>query len=214
MTGWGRLGTWFALNQIEETPDFICLSKGLTGGIFPLGVTVTTNQVYESFLSQETKNAFLHGHSFTANPIACSVALKNIELLKKSKVWKRIHSIDKQLKNFVKKHESNPKIQSIRSIGTILAFELNQFGEKDYFSKNNHLYYKKLRDKKLFIRPLGNTIYLNPPYCITKKGMSKEQYGFRLREHAFKNALRESFKLISKSVKSLHSKVCTSPVSG
>jgi adenosylmethionine-8-amino-7-oxononanoate aminotransferase len=132
-------------------------------------VTVTSNRIYNAFLSSETKHAFLHGHSFTANPIACSVALKNIELLKKSKVWKRIHSIDKQLKNFVKKHESNPKIQSIRSIGTILAFELNQFGEKDYFSKNNHLYYKKLRSKKLFIRPLGNTIYLNPPYCITKK---------------------------------------------
>ena len=78
MTGWGRLGTWFALNQIEETPDLICLSKGLTGGIFPLGVTVTTNQVYESFLSQETKNAFLHGHSFTANPIACATALKTL----------------------------------------------------------------------------------------------------------------------------------------
>lgn len=169
MTGWGRLGTWFALNQIEETPDLICLSKGLTGGIFPLGVTVTTNQVYESFLSQETKNAFLHGHSFTANPIACATALKNIELLNKPSVWKRIKSIEKQLAKFVSKHITNPKIKAIRSKGTILAFELDGFEETDYFSKNNHLYYKKLRDKKLFIRPLGNTIYLNPPYCITKK---------------------------------------------
>jgi adenosylmethionine-8-amino-7-oxononanoate aminotransferase len=169
MTGWGRLGTWFALNQIEETPDLICLSKGLTGGIFPLGVTVTTNQVYESFLSQETKNAFLHGHSFTANPIACATALKNIELLNKPSVWKRIKSIEKQLAKFVSKHITNPKIKAIRSKGTILAFELDGFEETDYFSKNNHLYYKKLRDKKLFIRLLGNTIYLNPPYCITKK---------------------------------------------
>ena len=169
MTGWGRLGTWFALHQIEETPDFICLSKGLTGGIFPLGVTVTTNQVYESFLSQETKNAFLHGHSFTANPIACATALKNIELLNKPNVWKRIKSIENQLAKFVSKHITNPKIKAIRSKGTILAFELDGFEETDYFSKNNQLYYKKLREKKLFIRPLGNTIYLNPPYCITKK---------------------------------------------
>ena len=169
MTGWGRLGTWFALNQIEETPDFICLSKGLTGGIFPLGVTVTTNQVYESFLSHETKNAFLHGHSFTANPIACATALKNIELLNKPSVWKRIKSIEKLLAKFVSKHTTNPKIKTIRSKGTILAFELDGFEETDYFSKNNQLYYKKLREKKLFIRPLGNTIYLNPPYCITKK---------------------------------------------
>ena len=169
MTGWGRLGTWFALNQIEETPDLICLSKGLTGGIFPLGVTVTTNKVYESFLSQETKNAFLHGHSFTANPIACATALKNIELLNKPSVWKRIKSIENQLAKFVSKHITNPKIKAIRCKGTILAFELDGFEETDYFSKNNHLYYKKLREKKLFIRPLGNTIYLNPPYCITKK---------------------------------------------
>jgi adenosylmethionine-8-amino-7-oxononanoate aminotransferase len=115
MTGWGRLGTWFALNQIEETPDFICLSKGLTGGIFPLGVTVTTNQVYESFLSHETKNAFLHGHSFTANPIACATAIKNIELLNKPSVWKRIKSIEKLLAKFVSKHITNPKIKTIRS---------------------------------------------------------------------------------------------------
>ena len=182
MTGWGRLGTWFALNQLEENPDFICLSKGLTGGIFPLGVTVTSDRIYNAFLSRETKHAFLHGHSFTANPIACSVAIKNIALLKDPKVWKQIHSIDKQLKQFVKKHESNPKIQSIRSIGTILAFELKEFGEKDYFSKNNHLYYKKLRKEKLFIRPLGNTIYLNPPYCIHKKEL---EYIFKTFETIF-----------------------------
>jgi adenosylmethionine-8-amino-7-oxononanoate aminotransferase len=172
MTGFGRLGTWFALNQIDENPDFICLSKGLTGGIFPLGVTVTSNKIYDAFLSNETKQAFLHGHSFTANPISCSVASKNIELLKKPKVWKQIQTIEKELIDFVNKHKTNQKIENIRSIGTILAFELQDFGEKDYFSKNNHLYYNKLREEKLFIRPLGNTIYLNPPYCITKKELT------------------------------------------
>jgi adenosylmethionine-8-amino-7-oxononanoate aminotransferase len=96
-------------------------------------------------------------------------SFKNIELLNKPSVWKRIKSIENQLSKFVSKHITNPKIKAIRSKGTILAFELDGFEETDYFSKNNHLYYKKLRDKKLFIRPLGNTIYLNPPYCITKK---------------------------------------------
>lgn len=172
MTGWGRLGTWFALNQLVESPDFICLSKGLTGGIFPLGATVTSDKIYNAFLSSETKHAFLHGHSFTANPIACSVANKNIELLKKTKVWKQIQTIENELIDFVQKHKSNSKIHNVRSIGTILAFELQDFVEKDYFSKNNHLYYKKLREEKLFIRPLGNTIYLNPPYCITKKELT------------------------------------------
>ncbi|MBP6459854.1 MAG: adenosylmethionine--8-amino-7-oxononanoate transaminase [Crocinitomicaceae bacterium] len=169
MTGWGRLGTWFALDQIKENPDFICLSKGLTGGIFPLGVTITTEKIYQAFLSTETKHAFLHGHSYTANPISCAVALKNIELLKKKKVWNQIHSIETRLKKFVDKHKTNVQIKNIRSKGTILAFELNEFSDVDYFSKNNQLYYQKLKEKKLFIRPLGNTIYINPPYCIKKK---------------------------------------------
>jgi adenosylmethionine-8-amino-7-oxononanoate aminotransferase len=166
MTAWGRTGKTFAMDHLNVIPDFICLSKGLTGGILPLGVTVTHQYIYDAFLSNETKTAFLHGHSFTANPIACAVALKSIDLLLSNKVQNDIKLVERKNEAFVEKFKNHPSIHQIRSYGTILAFELKEFQEDDYFSKKNHIIYEYFRKRGLFIRPLGRTIYFNPPYCI------------------------------------------------
>ncbi len=166
MTGWGRTGRLFASDYLETRADIICLSKGLTGGFLPLGLTLCTHNIYDSFKS--TGKTFYHGHSFTANPISCACANASIELLLNAKTQKSINSISQQHKAFVHQLKKIPNIFNARSKGTIVAFEwktenaaYNLFDAKkitDYFLKCG-----------IFLRPLGNTIYVMPPYCISKK---------------------------------------------
>ncbi|MCE2992383.1 MAG: adenosylmethionine--8-amino-7-oxononanoate transaminase [Candidatus Jidaibacter sp.] len=154
MTGFGRTGTNFALEQIDSKPDFLCLSKGITGGFLPLALTVTTENIYSAFLHDEWKYAFAHGHSYTANPIACAAAVTSLKLLKKTNL-DAINNAHKLGMSYLK--ERLPNIKHTRIIGTISAFEVDLA--------------QKLKPKflasGLLIRPLGNTIYLLPPYCIT-----------------------------------------------
>jgi adenosylmethionine-8-amino-7-oxononanoate aminotransferase len=154
MTGFGRTGTNFALEQIDSKPDFLCLSKGITGGFLPLALTVTTENIYSAFLHDEWKYAFAHGHSYTANPIACAAAVTSLKLLKKTNL-DAINNAHKLGMSYLK--ERLPNIKHTRIIGTISAFEVDSV--------------QKLKPKflasGLLIRPLGNTIYLLPPYCIT-----------------------------------------------
>ncbi len=172
MTGFGRTGKLFSMDHCQNKPDFVALSKGLTAGVMALGLTVTSNKVYEAFLGEETTKALLHGHSFTANPIACAVACANLDLFEQEETWKNIDSLVQWNQAFAKELEAFDFIQNIRQQGTILAFEVNEGGDASYFSDLKTRAYQFFLEQGVLLRPLGNVIFVNPPFCITE-----EEYG-------------------------------------
>jgi adenosylmethionine-8-amino-7-oxononanoate aminotransferase len=176
MTGWGRTGELFAMNHIQETPDIVCLSKGLTGGILSLGLTVATQQIYEAFLSEEKTKALLHGHSFTGNALACAVACANIDLVNESEFKLNINRISNQHRLFKESMELHEKVKEVRHLGTIIAVEVKQ-ENGDYFSSIRDQAYDYFLSIGLLIRPLGNVIFLNPPYCTSNEELCKMYEG-------------------------------------
>jgi adenosylmethionine-8-amino-7-oxononanoate aminotransferase len=168
MTGWGRTGKWFAMNHIQEIPDIVCLSKGLTGGVLPLGLTVATKEIFNAFLSDEKRKAFLHGHSFTGNPLACAAACASFDLLENKKTWKSIERISDANSKFLEEIKNHSKIKEIRCLGTILAIELDVNSDSSYFNSIRDEAYHFFLENGLWIRPLGNVIFVNPPYCLTQ----------------------------------------------
>ena len=168
MTGWGRTGKWFALNHIQEIPDIVCLSKGLTGGVLPLGLTVATKAIFNAFLGEEKQKAFLHGHSFTGNPLACAAACASLDLLEEEKTWRAIKRISTNYEPLIVELKSSPVIKEIRQLGTILAIELKASEESSYFNSIRDEAYHYFLENGLWIRPLGNVIFVNPPFCLTQ----------------------------------------------
>ncbi|CAM1334555.1 adenosylmethionine--8-amino-7-oxononanoate transaminase [Tenacibaculum aestuariivivum] len=171
MTGFGKTGNNFASDEVATKPDIICLSKALTGGLVPMAITSCTEEIYSTFLSNDISKGFFHCHTYSANPIACSAALATIELLQTKEIKDSIQFISNSHKAFENKIKQHPKVASTRSKGVILAIDL----------KTNANRYGTLRDQLLkyfmndgvFLRPLGNTIYIQPPYIITEKQLQK-----------------------------------------
>ena len=175
MTGFYRTGKMFASAYAEEKPDIICLSKGLTGGSLPLAITACSQNIFDAFLSDDLYKTFFHGHSYTANPIACAAALASLDLLDKKECLSNIAYITQQHIAFVKQLEtSNYKLKPInpRSAGTILAFEFHS-KEKEYLNKVKEETMQLALQQGVLIRPLGNTVYIMPPYCITAPQLKK-----------------------------------------
>lgn len=174
MTGFGRTGKLFASSYMEEQPDIICLSKGLTGGTMALGVTACTHRIYEAFLQDDTLKTFFHGHSFTANPLACAAALASLDLLEKETCLRSIERIGQQHRAFAASlaAEFPATTKNIRCLGTLFAFELVQ-GRDEYLNTIGKVITQKALSKGVYLRPLGNTIYLMPPYCITEEELNK-----------------------------------------
>ena len=171
MTGFGRTGKLFASEYMEERPDIICLSKGLTGGTMALGVTACTDRIYQAYLSDDKLKTFFHGHSFTANPLACTAALASMDLLMQEDCFNQIEWITEQNKLFAERlttHNSRLTIKNIRTLGTIIAFEIAE-GKDEYLNNIAGNITKKALDEGVYIRPLGNTVYIMPPYCITEE---------------------------------------------
>jgi adenosylmethionine-8-amino-7-oxononanoate aminotransferase len=173
MTGWGRTGKWFAMDYIQESPDIVCLSKGLTGGVLPLGLTVATKALFNAFLDNTKQKAFLHGHSFTGNPLACAAACASIDLLEKESTWKSIERISKNNLKFALAVKSNETVKNVRCLGTIIAIEINVSSESSYFNSIRDEAYHFFLENGLWIRPLGNVIFVNPPYCLTQKEQNR-----------------------------------------
>lgn len=165
MTGFGRTGTLFASEQVNEKPDLICLSKGLTGGFLPLGVTACTNDIYNTFLGDHLHQAFLHGHSYTANPLACSSALASLDLLLEDACSAQRKVIAESHKEFCRQWQLHPKLERCESLGTILALEY-QAEKSSYFQPIRDRLYHFFLSKGILLRPLGNVLYILPPYCI------------------------------------------------
>ena len=171
MTGFGRTGTLFACETLEEQPDIVCLSKGITGGFLPLGATACTEEIYRAFHSEEKEKAFLHGHSYTANPISCASALASLDLLLTEDCEKQRTMITTSHADFVKQWKNHPKLNRCESLGTILALEYRD-DNCTYFSTLSDDLYQFFIKQKILLRPLGNVLYVLPPYCITQEELT------------------------------------------
>jgi adenosylmethionine-8-amino-7-oxononanoate aminotransferase len=171
MTGFGRTGKIFASEYMQEKPDIICLSKGLTGGTLALGVTACTRDIHSAFVDDDKLKTFFHGHSFTANPLACTAALASIDLLQKNECVMQIAMIAACHKAFIQELHttwSGEQVRNLRSMGTIMALEIVQ-GKDEYLNNIGMAITQKALQKGVYLRPLGNTVYIMPPFCITKQ---------------------------------------------
>ncbi|CAN5846952.1 adenosylmethionine--8-amino-7-oxononanoate transaminase [soil metagenome] len=165
MTGWGRTGTLLACEQGEVVPDILCLSKGLTGGAVPLAVTMATEAIYAAHLSTDRARMFFHSSSYTANPIACAAANANLAIWREEPVLVRVADLAARQRQRLAMLAALPAVRNARQIGTITAIEIA--AEKgDYLSDLGPRLLALFRDKDLLLRPLGNTVYVMPPYCI------------------------------------------------
>ena len=171
MTGFGKTGKYFASDYMREKPDVICMSKALTAGLLPMGLTSCNLKVYDAFYSDDIAKGLFHGHTYTANPLACSAALAAVELLVSNEMQDNIHRISKANEDFIDKLGRKPKVKDARTRGVIMAFELNVKMER-YGNLRNELF-KFFMDQGVFLRPLGNTIYIVPPYTISEKELEK-----------------------------------------
>ncbi len=167
MTGWYRTGKFFAMNHGVSKPDIVCLSKGLTGGVLPLGLTVATQEIYDAFLDEKTTKALLHGHSYTGNPLSCAASCASLDLFAQQETKENVARIVKQHADFKSKIERRPELLEVRQQGTIIAFELKTDSESSYFSTIRDRAYYYFIENGILMRPLGNVLFLNPPYCIT-----------------------------------------------
>lgn len=184
MTGFGRTGKLFAMNYLQVEADIVCLSKGLTGGVFPLGLTVSTQIIFDAFLSEEKTKALLHGHSFTGNPLACAAACASLDIIEDAQFFDDIDRVSRKHTAFYQKIKNHAQLADIRQTGTILALEIKV--ETDgYFSSIRDQAYSFFLENGMLLRPLGNVIFLNPPYCTTD-----EQLDFMYEKmEAFLNSL-------------------------
>ena len=173
MTGFGRTGKKFAIDHLQNKPDIICLSKGITGGFMPLGVTVSSLNIYNAFYADDITKTFFHGHSYTANPLACAAANASMAILQSKKCQRQIKVICESHQIFAAHLTINPLVKNVRQRGTIIAFELNTKEESSYFNSIKNAAYNYYLSQGVFLRPMGNVVYILPPYCITADELQK-----------------------------------------
>ena len=166
MTGWGRTGTLFACEQAGITPDMLCVSKGITGGALPLAATLCAAAIYDAHLSADRSRTFFHSSSYTANPIACAAALANLDVWRNEPVASRIATLQRLHRERLAPFRSDRRFSDVRQLGTIAALDL-AVETTGYLSEAGPALRAFFRRKDLLIRPLGNVIYLMPPYCTT-----------------------------------------------
>lgn len=171
MTGFGRTGKFFASDYLKHKPDIICLSKGITGGVMPLGVTTCAQFIYDAFLSDDKMKTFFHGHSYTANPTACSAALASMDLFDKPETIANMERIAIQHQGFLQKIKTHAALLEVRQLGTILAFEIKTKEHTHYLNSLAEYISSFFLEKGIILRPLGNIVYVLPPYCISNEDL-------------------------------------------
>lgn len=164
MTGWGRTGTLLACEQADIAPDIVCLAKGLTGGALPLAVTLCSQPIFEAHLSADRTKTFFHSSSYTANPIACAAALANLEVWEREPVRERIAALAQAQAERLGAFAHDPRFRNVRRLGTIAALDLD-VGDHGYLAGIGPKLYETFLQRDVLLRPLGNTIYVMPPYC-------------------------------------------------
>lgn len=171
LTGFYRTGKFFAVDHLENKPDIICLSKGVTGGFMTMGVTAVSERIFKAFDSENKKHTFLHGHSYTGNTLACAAANASLDLFEKEETIENINRIAKQQTEFVSSIKNNPRIRDARSFGAITAIELDTEGESNYFNAKGNDAYEWFMERGIVMRPLGNVLIMIPPYCISEEDL-------------------------------------------
>ena len=165
MTGFGRTGPLFASSLLAEPPDIMCFSKGLTGGTLAMGLTTCAAPIYAAFLSDDKMRALFHGHSYTANPVACAAALASLALTRAEECTQQRQRIERAHAAFRQEMAGQPGVRAVRHRGTILAVEYDPGEGTSYFSRLRDAFYQLALDQHVILRPLGNVVYLLPPYC-------------------------------------------------
>jgi adenosylmethionine-8-amino-7-oxononanoate aminotransferase len=173
MTGFGKTGKTFAMDYVTEEPDMICLSKALTGGTIPMAITTFTQEVFDAFYDDDINKALFHGHTFTANPTGCAAALASIDLLQTDEMQDNIQRINKSHLNFQKKIENHPKVITARALGVIFAVEIKSDSEESYYGSMRTKLYNFFIEKGVILRPVGNIVYILPPYIMTDAQLQK-----------------------------------------
>lgn len=173
MTGFGKTGRTFASDYLQNKPDMMCLSKALTGGTIPMAITTFCQDVFEGFYENDTNKALLHGHTFTANPTGCAAALASIALLQTSETQDNIARINQSHLNFEKKMLSHPKVKTTRVLGVIFALEIKTEGPESYYGPLRNKLYHFFIAHGIILRPVGNIVYILPPYIITNSQLEK-----------------------------------------
>lgn len=178
MTGFGRTGAMFASLKAHVTPDIICLSKGLTAGFLPMSVTVASEAIYAAFLGESFDRALVHGHSFTANPLGCAAALASLQVFADEQTLAKLPQIERWQRQGLATLAGHPLVQRVRVTGTIAAFDVVT-ADAGYTSAIGAQLKAFFHERGLLLRPLGNVVYVLPPYCVTEAEL-KQAYGIIL----------------------------------
>lgn len=173
MTGFGKTGRNFACNYLQELPDMMCLSKALTGGAIPMAITSFTQEIFNGFYDEDVNKALFHGHTFTANPTGCAAALASLKLLETDEMQHNIARINSSHLSFKKRVEQHPKVVATRVLGVIFALEIKTESAASYYGSLRNKLYNFFIENGIILRPVGNIIYILPPYVITDSQLQK-----------------------------------------
>ncbi|MBG6110858.1 adenosylmethionine-8-amino-7-oxononanoate aminotransferase [Flavobacterium sp. CG_9.10] len=173
MTGFGKTGKTFAMDYLNENPDMMCLSKALTGGTIPMAITTFTQDLFDAFYDDDINKALFHGHTFTANPTGCAAALASLALLQSDEMQENISGVNKSHLAFQKRIEKHPKVTTTRVLGVIFALEIKTESAASYYGTLRNKLYDFFIENGVILRPVGNIVYILPPYVITDEQLQK-----------------------------------------
>ena len=173
MTGFGKTGKTFACDFLTQQPDMMCLSKALTGGTIPMAITTFTAAIFAGFYDDDTNKALFHGHTFTANPTGCAAALASLQLLQSESIQADMKRVHKSHLDFQSKIESHPKVKTTRVLGVIFALEIVTENQESYYGTMRNKLYNFFIENGIILRPVGNIVYILPPYIISQNQLEK-----------------------------------------
>jgi adenosylmethionine-8-amino-7-oxononanoate aminotransferase len=173
MTGFGKTGKTFASDYLVEQPDMMCLSKALTGGTIPMAITTFTQDIFDAFYDEDINKALFHGHTFTANPTGCAAALASIELLQTTDMQANIERVNAKHLAFEQLVKSHPNVVTTRVLGVIFALEIKTESAASYYGNLRNKLYNFFIENGVILRPVGNIVYILPPYVITDEQLEK-----------------------------------------
>ncbi|MEN9963219.1 MAG: adenosylmethionine--8-amino-7-oxononanoate transaminase, partial [Bacteroidota bacterium] len=173
MTGFGKTGKTFASDYLVEQPDMMCLSKALTGGTIPMAITTFTQEIFDAFYDEDINKALFHGHTFTANPTGCAAALASLKLLETPAMQANIERVNTKHLTFEKRVQSHPKVVTTRVLGVIFALEIKTESAASYYGNLRNKLYNFFIENGVILRPVGNIVYILPPYVITDEQLEK-----------------------------------------
>ena len=173
MTGFGKTGKTFAMDYLVEKPDMMCLSKALTGGTIPMAITTFTSDIFDAFYNDDINKALFHGHTFTANPTGCAAALASLELLQTDEMQANISRVNQRHLDFQERIKQHRKVTTTRVLGVIFALEIKTESSASYYGSLRNKLYDFFIENGVILRPVGNIVYILPPYIITDEQLQK-----------------------------------------